>query len=121
MMAGSPEEVMLYTEAMEISLALFSVCKQPRYRCHLDCILLKMASPSLLTDRFSALNIGDTFGVQFVILVAFLQCIIAPSLLLSHRPSLCIVAMSVFDMFVDFFCPSSTYLSLTCHGRNTAS
>ena len=30
MMAGSPEEVMLYTEAMEISLALFSVCKQPR-------------------------------------------------------------------------------------------
>jgi len=32
MMAGSPEEVMLYTEAMEISLALFSVCEQPRHR-----------------------------------------------------------------------------------------
>ena len=120
MMAGSPEEVMLYTEAMEISLALFSVCKQPRYRCHLGCILLKMPATSLLTDRFSALNIGDTFGVQFVILVAFLQCIIAPSLLLSNRPSLCIVAMSVFDMFVDFFCPSSSYLSLTWKKQRSA-
>ena len=69
-----------------------------------------MPATSLLTDRFSALNIGDTFGVQFVILVAFLQCIIAPSLLLSNRPSLCIVAMSVFDMFVDFFCTSGTSL-----------
>jgi hypothetical protein len=28
---------------------------------------------------------------------------VSPSLLLSHKPSLCIVAMQVFDMFVDFF------------------
>ena len=38
-----------------------------------------------------------------MILVAFCQCIASPMLLLSDKPSLCLVAMQVFDMFVDFF------------------
>ena len=45
----SPEELMLYTEAQEIALALFSVY------------------------RFSRLNIGDTFGVESVLLVVACQ------------------------------------------------
>ena len=48
-MKTSPEELMLYTEAQEILLALFSVY------------------------RFSNLNINDTFGVEMVLLVAFCQ------------------------------------------------
>ena len=106
-MKTSPEELMLYTEASEIALALFSVY------------------------RFSNLNLGDTYGVEAVLLVAAAQvsarhvayvgaastirvwlssrvcappqCIVSPALLLSIKPSLCIVAVQVFDMFVDFF------------------
>ena len=48
-MKTSPEELMLYTEAQEIALALFSVY------------------------RFSNLNLGDTYGVTYVLLVAASQ------------------------------------------------
>lgn len=48
-MKTSPEELMLYTEAQEIALALFSVY------------------------RFANLNLGDTFGVEAVLLVAACQ------------------------------------------------
>eukprot|EP01043_Picozoa_sp_COSAG02_P044372 COSAG02_NODE_3959_length_5983_cov_9.304176_3_plen_66_part_00 len=48
-MKTSPEELMLYTEASEIALALFSVY------------------------RFSNLNLGDTYGVEAVLLVAAAQ------------------------------------------------